>query len=128
MEKEIARKLAGYKQQDKKNDIYGASFFVTLSEVTKMFEKSEGRCSYCSVEMKTSYIQKDPLQWTLDRIDNQMGHNRGNIVLACLACNLKRRNICSNKFRFTKQLKVVCIGKPEQYRHEVKWNTVEKLY
>ena len=29
--------------------------------------------------------------WTLDRIDNNIGHNRDNVVISCLACNLQKR-------------------------------------
>ena len=49
---------------------------------------------------------KQPNQWTLDRIDNSMGHNYNNLVIACLECNLKRRNIDLNKFLYTKQLSI----------------------
>jgi len=46
------------------------------------------------------------LQWTLDRIDNDMGHNNNNTVISCLGCNLQRRTTNQDKFLFTKQLKL----------------------
>ena len=46
-------------------------------------------------------------QWSLDRIDNNIGHNVGNLVIACLECNLKRRRRTDEKFLFTKQLNIV---------------------
>ena len=46
-------------------------------------------------------------QWTLDRIDNDQGHTYDNVVIACLECNLQRRRTNSDKFLFTKQMKIV---------------------
>jgi hypothetical protein len=45
-------------------------------------------------------------QWTLDRIDNNFGHNIGNLVISCLKCNLKRRRINKNSFMITKNMVV----------------------
>ena len=50
---------------------------------------------------------RDKKQWSVDRIDNNLGHNIDNIVLACLDCNLKRRCKTSDKFLFTKQLNII---------------------
>ena len=52
------------------------------------------------------YECKQNNQWTLDRIDNSMGHNTNNVVISCLECNLKRRDTEMNKFKFTKQLNI----------------------
>jgi hypothetical protein len=126
--KEIARKLSGYKQQDKKNEIYGDTFFVTVAEVVDLMEDTQYKCTYCTCDVRTNYVAKDRKQWTLDRIDNRMGHNRGNIVLSCLDCNLKRRNICSSdKYRFTKQLKVVCLGKEVNKFERQVWSQIKKI-
>ena len=45
-------------------------------------------------------------QWTLDRIDNELGHNIGNLVISCLKCNLKRRRINKNSFMMTKNMTI----------------------
>ena len=50
---------------------------------------------------------RDPKQWSVDRINNDLGHNNDNYVLACLDCNLKRRCRSSDKFLFTKQLNII---------------------
>jgi hypothetical protein len=50
---------------------------------------------------------REPKQWTVDRINNDLGHNIDNYVLACLDCNLKRRCRSSDKFLFTKQLNII---------------------
>jgi RNase P subunit RPR2 len=45
-------------------------------------------------------------QWTLERMDNNKGHNNDNVVIACLDCNLKRRLQNKDAFLFTKQLTI----------------------
>jgi len=52
-------------------------------------------------------IVRESLQWTLDRIDNAVGHNKNNVLIACLHCNLKRRKQSKDAFLFTKQLQIV---------------------
>ena len=41
-------------------------------------------------------------QWTLDRIDNNLGHNSDNVLISCLECNLKRRRMNMERFQFSK--------------------------
>ena len=67
--------------------------------------QSNLQCHYCHENIFILYeIVRENKQWTLDRIDNDLGHNEDNIVISCLQCNLQRRNTNSNKFLFTKQL------------------------
>jgi len=114
LSKEITKKLSGYRQQDKRHSIFSEKHFVTETEVQALIEHNP-KCGYCDTEVLfTSYSSRDKQQWTLDRIDNDFGHNRGNVVLSCLRCNLKRGNLCSaEKFRFTKQLTIVCKDRTE---------------
>jgi hypothetical protein len=125
---DIQKKLAGYRQQDKKHEIYGKKFFVSKEEVEALFAAAGNKCTYCLHEVKMVYEAKDKKQWTLDRIDNRMGHNRGNVLLCCLECNLKRGNVCSaEKFRFTKQLRIVCLDKSSRADEEkFRWTKVMK--
>ena len=50
---------------------------------------------------------REKKQWTLDRLDNDQGHNRDNIVISCLDCNLKKRTMDDNKFKFSKQMRII---------------------
>ena len=52
-------------------------------------------------------ISREMTQWSVDRINNDLGHNIGNFHLACLECNLKRRRRTDEKFLFTKQLNII---------------------
>ena len=52
-------------------------------------------------------ISREMTQWSVDRLNNDLGHNIDNFHLACLDCNLKRRRRSDDKFLFTKQMKLV---------------------
>jgi len=104
MDKTILKKLRGYKSQDLKFNIYSDFYFITPDLVQDKLTQCNYTCFYCKNTVKTEYFKRDSLQWTLDRIDNTMGHNKDNVLISCLGCNLKRRNRTVDKFLFTKQL------------------------
>ena len=106
--KEIERKIAGYKQQDMKKNIYHEEEIIQFQQVMEKFIECQLKCYYCFQHMKLLYkIVRDSQQWTLDRIDNSLGHTQANVVICCLECNLKRRVQSSKNYLFTKQLKLV---------------------
>lgn len=103
----ISNKIQGYKSQDQKNTIYMESEFVTMKFVLELLRSSEMRCYYCKEWVQLLYRHvREPRQWTLERIDNDIGHNCGNVVIACLSCNLRRRCMYHERFLFTKQLNI----------------------
>jgi hypothetical protein len=103
----MRQKINGYKSQDEKKNLYSPEEFVSLNSVIDLLKKSELNCFYCKEKVKIWYeISRDPKQWTLERIDNKYGHNQGNVELACLSCNLKRRTMYHERFVFTKQMKL----------------------
>lgn len=108
MIQEINKKISGYKQQDiikKKLDIQK---FITFESVIKKMIDCELKCRYCKEIMNILYdISRESRQWSVDRINNDLGHNIDNFHLACLDCNLKRRRRTDEKFLFTKQLVIV---------------------
>ena len=104
MDKTIAKKLRGYKAQDEKYSIYSSYHFITPEQVQEKLTDCNNACYYCKQLLHMTFTSRDPLQWTLDRIDNSMGHNTSNVLISCLGCNLKRRNRSVEKFLFTKQL------------------------
>lgn len=105
MASEISRKLCGYRQQDK-NHTNGVP--IGLQSTIDLLVASELKCCYCRQEVLILYeMVREKQQWTLDRIDNSLGHTADNVAIACLECNLKRRCVDNDLFRFNKQL-VVC--------------------
>ena len=102
--REIDLKLKAYIYQDKQHAIYDARFSITTDQIVELLVSSELLCYYCreicQLTYKESMCRK---QWTLDRIDNDYGHNHTNVVIACLDCNLKRGTMDSERFRQGKQ-------------------------
>ena len=103
----ITKKLQGYKQQDSKHMIYSKHHFIPIDTTVQRLVESKLKCLYCEQKLMLFYKEcKQDNQWTLDRIDNTMGHNTNNVVISCLECNLKRRNTDLDKFKYTKQLHI----------------------
>lgn len=105
IEKVIKKKLSSYKQQDILKKRYDAAHFVDIDIILQMMKECDLKCYYCSEFTHLLYeFARERKQWTLDRIDNDIGHISTNIVIACLECNLKRRRIRKEAFLFTKNL------------------------
>ena len=105
---EINKKIRVYKQQEKIKKILDEDKFLTFESIINKMLECELKCRYCKLEMNVLYdISREMTQWSVDRIDNDKGHNIDNFHLACLECNLKRRRRTDEKFLFTKQLNIV---------------------
>jgi hypothetical protein len=103
--KNIVQKLNGYKAQDCKKNKYNESEFIKMEHVLHLLFESRIQCYYCRKPVQVLYENvREPKQWTLERIDNSIGHNVGNIEIACLSCNLNRRTMYPERYIFTKQL------------------------
>ena len=107
IDKELKKKLSSYKQQDRVKKKHDADKFISLTSLVQKLVESQLNCHYCQDMVHiTGDKKREKKQWTLDRIDNNLGHLEDNVVIACLDCNLKRRCIDKDKFMFTKRLKV----------------------
>ena len=108
--REIKSKINGYKNQDVKKNLYDNKSFINFDETVEKITLSKLRCHYCKKTIKLIFKDKrDPLQWTLDRIDNSKGHSNDNVVIADLQCNLQRRRQDDKKFLYSKQVKVILV-------------------
>jgi 5-methylcytosine-specific restriction endonuclease McrA len=107
----IKNKIYNYRQQDilkkKLNDIE----FVSFEETINLLKQCNMKCCYCSNEVYILYEHvREMKQWSLDRINNDIGHNSGNLVIACLECNLKRRRTNKDAFMFTRNMVIIKEG------------------
>ena len=107
VKKEVERKLSGYKNQDiKKKKL--SDKLISYEECLEKLVISKLKCYYCRTDCLLTYENiREQSQWTLDRIDNSIGHEKENVVICCLKCNLKRRTTDDEKFKFTKQMRII---------------------
>lgn len=102
--REIDGKRKAYIYQDKQHTIYDPRYSISTNKIVELLVEAELLCHYCREICQVSY--KEAMcrrQWTLDRIDNNYGHNDTNVVIACLDCNLKRGTMDFERFRQGKQ-------------------------
>ena len=105
---QIQQKINGYKSQDNEKKLYSPNIFVDLTHVLHILGESNMTCYYCKKMTTILYEHvREPSQWTLERIDNNYGHNKNNVVISCLSCNLSRRCMYHERYLFTKQLNIV---------------------
>jgi hypothetical protein len=111
MKKELDKKISSYKQQDILKKVFNNQEFISFNFIIQKLIDCNLKCFYCNCNMFILYeMVRENKQWTVDRINNDLGHNNNNIVIACLECNLKRRNKTKDSFLFTKQLKITREG------------------
>ena len=101
----IKTKICGYKQQDIFKKKLNELQLVKFEEVILLLNKCEMKCHYCSDQVFVLYERvREMKQWSLDRINNDIGHNTNNVIIACLECNLKRRRTNKDAFMYTKNM------------------------
>ena len=110
---EIAKKISSYRQQDVLKKRLNKKELIDYQYVKSLIQECALKCHYCSEDSLILYeTRRDMSQWTVDRIDNEIGHNKNNIVISCLKCNLQRKSRNSDKFLQTKQMTI----KRENYK------------
>ena len=64
---------------------------LTMRHLLDLYKRQEGKCSVTGVEM--TFIKGEGLTATnasVDRIDNELGHEPGNVTLCCYRVNIMR--------------------------------------
>ena len=107
----LKTKLSGYRSQDTMKKKYDPTRFIQLPDLINLLASSNLSCFYCKKWATLFYENvRDPRQWSLERLSNAEGHNRDNVVIACLECNMRRRTMYYERYIATKQLTVNKIG------------------
>ena len=89
----INRWISDSKQSDKKRDKYNPEKYVTRQWLEEKLDEcvSTGtRCHYCEKTM--DLIEYGPDLITIERLNNERGHNIDNCVFACFGCNRKHQS------------------------------------
>ena len=63
---------------------------LKVDHILDLKEAQSNRCAACNIKLLWVYQPKDTQQFSVDRLDNTMGHTRDNTRLTCLECNRKR--------------------------------------
>ena len=104
----LKQKYSSYKNQDKQSHKYDPEQHITYEQMIEKIYKSGLKCYYCNCDLSILYNKKRlKTQWTLERLDNNLGHYSTNTCISCLDCNLKRRTDNYEYFKQSKQTKVV---------------------
>jgi hypothetical protein len=107
-QQQIKNKILSYKHQDVIKNNFNEKNFINYNSIIDNLYENKLKCCYCNKEMFILYdISREMKQWSVDRIDNNLGHNLNNYKISCLECNLKKRCRDDNKFLMTKQLKII---------------------
>jgi hypothetical protein len=106
--REISKKITGYKSQDIQKELLDLNGLISLDQTIEKLMISKLKCFYCKENCELLY--KNTLakkQWTLDRINNDYGHNHDNVVICCLECNIKKGEMDSDRFKQGKDIKII---------------------
>ena len=92
----------------KKKNILNIDKLISQEELIEKLLISKLKCYYCKCVCLLLYNNvREKKQWTLDRINNDVGHYNDNVVISCLECNIKKRRMNDNDFKFIKQMKII---------------------
>ena len=83
----ILRMIKDSKSSDKAKNRYDQTNFIDYCFVSNLIDDSEGKCCYCSQDIQFIHFQ-DNLA-TIERLDDSIGHIKGNCAIACRGCNVR---------------------------------------
>lgn len=105
--RELNKKISSYKSQDKKNGKYDEEQHISYEQLLEKLTSCKLKCYYCNSNLFLLYQKRgEPMQWSLERFDNNLGHYDSNTCISCLKCNLQRRTSNHEYFKFSKNLSI----------------------
>ena len=113
----IKHKLNSCKEKD---ILKNREFNIDEDYVKEILEQQQYKCANCNIQVKMKWTEnKDEEQYSINRINNQIGHIKGNCNITCWGCNLKLGHL----EQFTRG----CIYEKIDKRNE-KWNCLSFSY
>jgi hypothetical protein len=111
----IKNKIKEYNKQDFEK--FGIKGNINFDDIKELLNKQKFKCYVCNdIVLTYGYKPYCLYQFTLDRIDNTLPHNRNNVLICCYYCNCKEHllaysenkdniecKICNNNCHFVKR-------------------------
>lgn len=105
---QLQRKKYGYRAQDTMKTLFKSDVFITTTQIITLLYQCKLECFYCKHKVDVLYENvRYGKQWSLERINNHYGHNWGNVEIACLECNVRRKTMHYERYVKTKEMAVV---------------------
>ena len=83
----IQAKISNSKEADIKKN---REFDIDYGYITDLLQKQNNTCNRCKMKIKTEWDDAfDKEQFSINRLDNSIGHIKSNIEITCLNCNYK---------------------------------------
>jgi hypothetical protein len=102
---ELKQKFNSYKYQDKHKHKFDEDQHITFDEIIFKLNECQLKCYYCNTDLFLFHSKKRiNNQWSLERLNNNLGHYNSNTCIACLKCNLQRRTDNHEYFKQGKSL------------------------
>ena len=88
IDKVILSKIQKHKQKDKKYNRKITNDYVSIEDVKNLLIKQDNKCYVCHDNVITQeWFPECLYQFTLDRINNNLPHNKNNVLICCNYCN-----------------------------------------
>ena len=89
--KQIKKKIDSHLAEDKLKH-RDTKNYVDVEYIKDLYTKQAGLCERCECEMLTANYPKNcGRQFTIDRIDSNLGHVKGNVKILCWSCNCSKK-------------------------------------
>lgn len=86
----VKKKLRRHQEEDEEK---GREFDLTYQYVIDLLVNQNNECAHCDITVKLAWTKAyDSAQFSINRINNKIGHIEGNVEICCLQCNRTYRS------------------------------------
>lgn len=92
MDYDYCKMVYRYKNQDyKAGRTFDHEQFITPNDIKTLYHNQKGKCLSCDAAFNLKKVERDPLNISVDRLDNKYAHVKGNCQLLCMRCNVHKQ-------------------------------------
>ncbi len=87
----ITLKIRTCRNEDKQKN---REFNIDKDYIKVLIEETKNICKYCKENIKFEWEEaNDRKQFTINRLNNNIGHIKGNVEICCMDCNIRLANM-----------------------------------